>query len=388
MKIRIFIFSVFVLTLTAPGPWVGSQSAEANRGTLELGVTGKQGELQPACSANSVSELPPELLHLIFEHLGNLSFHSIRNVSKNFADVGLRQIERRLAVEKINSLIGRYAIIPSGSYMMGPPEPGPEQAAEVSDDNELIKPVVIEKSFRMSETRVTQGQYEALLPKQWKAHQGLIKRWAEKKGEFSNRFGNKFNPRNFLGKDLPILRLTRQESNLYIEKLRERLRSLWAVAYPRGDSRHNELVLPRKPTEAEWEYATTKTIEGPPELVDSGIEGGGIFQITARHQEYAHGASEDSIPPRGRLMEEGPFEETPEYLKMNSRGVRGMGGVMWDETSDLYITDVDHVENLTRVAVRGGSWCNSAQDCRSSSRAAIGADDRSSEVGLRLVSDL
>jgi formylglycine-generating enzyme required for sulfatase activity len=334
--------------------------------------------------ASPVTELPPELLNHIFEQLGNLSFHSTRNVCKGFAVAADFQIKQRLAKKEIESLIGNYVLLPPGSYIMGPPEPAPGQAGEPPFSNEFRKPITIENPFLMSETQVTQGQYEALLPKRWKAHQALIKQWAEKKGEFEHRVGEKFNPRNFIGHDLPMLLLTRDESSFYAEKLRERLRSLWGVAYPKGDPRHNQLVLPRLPTEAEWEYATTEQIEGDPETVEVNGE---QFQITARHQKYPNGNSEDSIPPRGRKWEEGPFEEVAQELKVNSRGIRGMGGTIWEQTSGPYASNVNHVGNPVRMAVRGGSWVGLSRHCRSSSRGWAEVTERMSDFGLRLVSD-
>jgi formylglycine-generating enzyme required for sulfatase activity len=133
---------------------------------------------------------------------------------------------------------------------------------------------------------------------------------------------------------------------------------------------------------------TTEQIEGNPETVEVNGE---QFQITARHQKYPNGNSEDSIPQRGRKCEESPFEETAEELKANSRGIKGMRGAMWDETSDPYATDVNHSKSAANpgtMTARGGNWASIPLFCRSSSRLWIEAAVRCVDVGMRLVSSV
>jgi formylglycine-generating enzyme required for sulfatase activity len=116
--------------------------------------------------------------------------------------------------------------------------------------------------------------------------------------------------------------------------------------------------------------------------------------ITAAHQKYANGNEDNCIPPRNREWKEGPYEEGPGVqaeLQTNARGIQGMSGALWDETSDSYTRDVNHPEAAVdpgTMAVRGGGWGSNALYCRSSSRRWVEAVVRSNGVGLRLVSPL
>jgi hypothetical protein len=92
--------------------------------------------------------------------------------------------------------------------------------------------------------RVTQGQYKALVGLDaWKQQEERIKSWT----------GQSFDPRNFIGENLPIIVLTRDEVNSYLSTLRAELMALWQIAYPTQHYPNKKLILPRKPTEAEWE---------------------------------------------------------------------------------------------------------------------------------------
>jgi len=121
-----------------------------------------------------------------------------------------------------NKLGMRFVPIPSGSFLMG--SPGSEKGRQW---NEKRHKVVISKSFYMTETEVTQGQWKKLVG---------------------------FNPSSFskLGKNYPVDTVSWNECMEFIRVLNE-----W-----------EKTKKYRLPTEAEWEYAcragsTSAFAEGP-----------------------------------------------------------------------------------------------------------------------------
>ena len=120
-----------------------------------------------------------------------------------------------------NKLGMRFVLIPAGSFLMGSPESEPGR-----NWNETRHRVTISRSFYMSETEVTQGQWEQLVSP---------------------------NPSSFsLGKNYPVDNVSWNEARQFIAFLNK-----WE-----GTRKY------RLPTEAEWEYAcragtTTAYASGP-----------------------------------------------------------------------------------------------------------------------------
>jgi formylglycine-generating enzyme required for sulfatase activity len=346
-----------------------------------------------AVSGQSFSQaIADDIIDVTGRFLSHSDFRSYSLASPEMNLLLKEPLNRRKAQKRIEDLMGIYVSLPVGIYVMGPPEAGTNSSREPDPwHNEETKVVRIEKSFHIAQSRVTQGQYEAVMgAEKWNEHKALIKRWTRKKGEFSNVGEGVYDDENFIGKRIGMILLTASERMDFIAALNTEISSLWEIAYPRSEeqegSEYKKRIKFRLPTEAEREYATTLSTGQDTQVVV--MKNQEEVVITARHQRYPSGDSEDCLVPR-REWRHGPYAEDAPELTVNSRGLKGLNGNLWEVTSDTYceITHPD-LNDSSSVAIRGGGWQDSPDRCRSASRDSNIFEHRQANVGLRLVYDI
>jgi formylglycine-generating enzyme required for sulfatase activity len=127
-----------------------------------------------------------------------------------------------------------FCFVPSGSFMMGNPDPDPAFSGSVGNQVE----VKLTRHFWLAKTEVTQAQWEAVM-------------------------GG--NPSNHKGTNLPVENVSWEDAQAFIAKLNQKkiLPQGWKFALP---------------TEAQWEYASRAGEDGP--------ESGGSLDDVGWHGQY------------------------------------------------------------------------------------------------------
>ena len=256
----------------------------------------------------------------------------------------------------------RLRWVPPGSFLMGSPEDEPGRLEREGPRHR----VVIPRGFWMSQTPVTQQQYEAVT------------------GENPSRFKG-------AGPEAPVEQVDWDDAQLYCMRLGSAVTGLpegWAFQLP---------------SEAQWEYACragtdTALYTGPitllgqnnaPELEDiawyggnSGVEYEGGYDSSG-WPEKSHDHNQAGTQPVG-------------LKKENALGLHDMLGNVWEWCEDDWHGDYKNapadgrawVDGLPRGAirvVRGGSWFGVARRCRCACRIRIGPGGRVDSLGFRLV---
>jgi formylglycine-generating enzyme required for sulfatase activity len=223
---------------------------------------------------------------------------------------------------------------PPGKFQMGSP-----QNEENRQENESQHMVAFSKGFWMLETEVTQGM------------------WGSVMGS---------NPSNFKGAKRPVDSVSWNDCQEYIKKLND--------AITRNDStiaRSDSKGIPEGfkfslPTESQWEYACR------------------AGTTTAYHFGDTLSREQANVGGGGQTKDVGSYPA-------NAWGLRDMHGNVWEWCLDWYgdypsgaVTDpTGAVEGSNRV-IRGGCWCNDAEDCRSADRSYYDSSFRCYYMGLRL----
>jgi formylglycine-generating enzyme required for sulfatase activity len=222
-----------------------------------------------------------------------------------------------------NSIGMKFAWIPPGSFMMGSTkeemEKQPFDILAVRFDETQHK-VTLTKGFYMGVYAVTQDQWQAVM-------------------------GN--NPSYFKGEKNPVERVSWNDCQEFIKKLREKDRDKKAY---------------RLPTEAEWEYACRAGAKTPFHFGET------ISTDQANYDgNFTYGKGRKGIG-RGKTTPVGSFPA-------NAWGIYDMHGNVWQWCHD-WLGDYprkDVVDPLgpdagvTRV-MRGGSYAVKPEDCRSAKR--------------------
>lgn len=241
-----------------------------------------------------------------------------------------------------------YAMIPAGSFMMG------DTSGFASTQEQPIHKVSISRPFLIGRTEVTQAQYSAVMLR---------------------------NPSRFAGEDHPVENVSWSDAVNYCNALSvlEKLTPCYSDTgiYTVCDWNANGYRLP---TEAEWEYACragTRTDFYTGQLVhparyppDPSLDFAGSYG----------GNSGGTTRPVGRA-------------KKNAFGLYDMHGNLaewcWDSHSFQYYavspdTDPRGPDADSYRVLRGGSWYQTAIECRSSYRSATQYYRRGQIYGFRV----
>jgi formylglycine-generating enzyme required for sulfatase activity len=244
------------------------------------------------------------------------------------------QLEQAKQLEQTRNSIGmEFALIPSGSFMMG----CSESDTECEDDEKPQHKVSITKSFYMGKYEVTQGQWKRVM---------------------------RNNPSSFqnCGDNCPVESVSWNDTQQFIKKLCE-LEKMNPCKY-------------RLPTEAEWEYAAR-----------------GSTELTNRATIYYWGNQMDGSYA---WYSDNSDLKTHEVgtKKPNAWGLYDMIGNVWEWNEDWF--DSEYYKNSPNNdpkggnsgeyrVLRGGSWLNSAKGCRLSSRSYFNPANGILDYGFRLV---
>ena len=220
-----------------------------------------------------------------------------------------------------------------GSFGMGSPE------NEIGRSNdEKLHQVILTKGYWLGMSEVTQGQYKTVT------------------GE---------NPSGTQGMELPVEKVTWFEAISFCTKINE-LEKI-AGRLPEG----YEYSLP---TEAQWEYAcragTSTPLNSGKELSPNNMDEVGWYQGNSYLQTH-------------------PVETK----QKNFWGFYDMHGNAWEWCRDWYsstyyedavMVDPKGPETGARRVLRGGSWSESMEDCRSAVRYYFNPNERANYAGFRL----
>jgi len=250
-----------------------------------------------------------------------------------------------------NSLGMTFVYIEPGTFMMGSPSDEPGRW-----DRETQHQVMLTKGYYLQTTEVTQGQWKAVM--------------ANNPSYLSN-----------CGDDCPVEQVSWVDAQDFIQKLNQ-----------------NSSDAYRLPTEAEWEYAaragsTTALYSGPIEILgdrnapaldpiawyggNSCVSYSGGWDCSGLSQTQ-YNCSRCGTHPVAQKQ-------------ANAWGLYDMSGNVWEWCDDWYgsyptnsVTDPMGPSSGSYRVLRGGSWRNYAQDCRSAYRGSNSPGYRGCGIGLRL----
>ena len=267
--------------------------------------------------------------------------------------VTLRDSEAQEYIEDLgNGLNLRMVAIRGGTFLMGQTEAEKiqllkeygEQNYQTYLDEELPRHEVTIPDFFMGIFTVTQAQYQALM------------------GE---------NPSTFRGEDRPVESVSWDESVAFCDRLSTQTGRNY-----------------RLPTEAEWEYACRAGTTTPFAFGD---------MITPELANYDWKSSYNGSPTRSS----DPRETQPVgSYPANAWGLYDMHGNVWEWCLDHWHSNyADKPEELKQDGstawlssdesknrlLRGGSWYDNAEGCRSACRFRLAPDARFNNLGFRVV---
>ncbi len=225
------------------------------------------------------------------------------------------------AADYSNSIGMKFIEIPAGQFEIG----GCNKVFYEDCGNEAGYMVTIDKAFYLSQTEVTQAQWEAVMSS---------------------------NPAHFKGSKRPVEEVRWDDAQAFIRRLNQK----------EGGNKY------RLPTEAEWEYAARA---GTRTAYSFGDEVSQLGQY-AWYSENA-GSETHSVAQK----------------KPNPWGLYDMHGNVWEWTcsawSSTYNGEEQQCNNRAEFrSLRGGSWNAGASNLRSAYRNDITPVNRSYSLGLRL----
>ena len=228
-----------------------------------------------------------------------------------------------------NSLGMTFNLIPSGTFVMGSPT---DELGRATDETQYT--VTLSEPYYIQTTEVTQGQWEAVMG---------------------------YNPSSFAncGQNCPVEHISWEDATAFISALNAMGEGSYTL-----------------PTEAQWEYAARGGS-------NKAFANGDISNITtdSNLDVIAWYSSNSNSTPH-----------TIAQKQANAWGLFDMHGNVWEWCYDWYGTyPTGNVEDPVGPSsgsyrvVRGGSWKNDAQYCRSAERPTNSPGNSSSIIGLRLI---
>ena len=227
-----------------------------------------------------------------------------------------------------NSIGMEFVMVESGEFIMG----SPEEELYSDKDERPMRQVTVSNDFYIGVYEVTQAE--------WKAVMGT-------------------EPSEFKGTDLPVDKVSWSDANKFLDKL----------------NKMEENSEYRLPTEAEWEYAARA---GTNTAYTFGSEEADLFQYAWFTEN-----SEDKTHPVG-------------MKEANAWGLYDVHGNIAEWVMDEYHSNYQKAPSDSRVweggvdrrVVRGGSWDNAAENCRSGHRDDMGEGSRKNYIGFRVVKEV
>jgi formylglycine-generating enzyme required for sulfatase activity len=232
--------------------------------------------------------------------------------------------------------------IPGGKFLMGSPMREPRR-----QEDERPQHSVTVAAFFMSKFTVTQSQWR------------VVASFPRVKIDLNP------DPSTFEDANLPVEYVSWYDAIEFCERLSKKTRRQY-----------------RLPSEAEWEYAARAETTTPFHFGET---------ITSDLANYSGNFSYASGPKgtfRGQTTEVGSFSA-------NAFGLYDMHGNVWEWCEDTWHENyngapidgtawVDKNDRQSRL-LRGGSWRNEPRQCRSANRYKSSPDDKSDEIGFRVV---
>jgi formylglycine-generating enzyme required for sulfatase activity len=251
-----------------------------------------------------------------------------------------------------NGIQLEMVMIPSGSFMMGSPE-----TEEGSTDDERPQHQVTIKAFCLGKYQVTQAQ--------WKA----VAAFPQVNKEL------KLDPSRFKGDNRPVEQVSWEDAVEFCDRL----------------SRHTKRQY-RLPSEAEWEYACRAGTTTPFHFGETITTNLANYQGTD-NEEYKWSGSYGS-GPKGVYREE--TTAVGSFGVANNFGLYDMHGNVWEWCQDDWHSDYEGAptdgsawlsseESSDRKLLRGGSWLNDPDHCRSAYRFYNSLDHYNISIGFRVV---
>jgi formylglycine-generating enzyme required for sulfatase activity/tRNA A-37 threonylcarbamoyl transferase component Bud32 len=250
-----------------------------------------------------------------------------------------------------NNITLEMVEIPGGAFMMGSPE-----AELARNDDESPQHAVSVPSFYMGKYEVTQAQ--------WKAVAAMPQVERELKPE----------PFNFKGEELPVEQVTWYDAVEFCKRLSKATGKEY-----------------RLPSEAEWEYAcragTTTPFHFGETITTELVNYRGTdweYEGEVYPGNYAKG-------PKGEYR----VKTTPVgSFPANAFGLYDLHGNVWEWCGDRYQESYTgaprdgsawETENSSLYVLRGGSWYNFPEDCRSANRTWNAPDYDDYVIGFRCI---
>lgn len=232
--------------------------------------------------------------------------------------------------------------VEGGTFMMGA---APNQEAEAYDDEKPHHRVTL-STYYIGQTEVTQALWQAVMGKS-------LTQIANENGWKTYGVGNNY----------PMYYVSWDDVQIFLRKLNALTGRTFCL-----------------PTEAQWEFAA---------------RGGN----KSKGYKYAGSNNLGTVAWYGQWNEEtydngnrGEHTHSVATKQPNELGLYDMSGNVWERCQDWYgnytqvsVTNPKGPSSGSRRVRRGGSWFNVAQVCRSSFRDDDFPDNRSGNVGLRLV---
>jgi formylglycine-generating enzyme required for sulfatase activity len=248
--------------------------------------------------------------------------------TKPDAKVEVQQNHREMVVHLGHNVTMRLMLLPAGQFKMG----SPDAEEGRGEDEGPVRLVTLSKPFYIAVTEVTQDQYEAVMSD---------------------------NPSTFEGGANPVEEVSWEKAVAFCEKLS----SISGKTF-------------RLPTEAEWEYACR----------------------AGTRTAYCRGDRQEDLMKVGWFCFDATVVKTTRpaaSLQANPWGLYDMHGNIWEWCSDWYAEDYYAARNNqldpigpttgTERILRGGSWSDDPEDCRSAYRESQPPDYADDDIGFRIV---
>ncbi len=265
---------------------------------------------------------------------------------ENIVDIAVEQLEldskspferHQIGDSWLEPVTGmEFTWVPSGTFRMGP---GKWDTDGKTD--EFPAHTISIDGFWMGKCLVTQADWKKVM---------------------ASTFWKKVSPYNYnpswfkMGKQYPVEQISWNEAREFTQKL---------ISFNK-DKYHFRL-----PTEAEWEYAA---------------------RSCGKHQKYAGGKNLDALA--WYSANSGMTTHPVGTKRPNKLGLYDMSGNIYEWCLDAYSESAykKHKKNnpviigeVAKRVIRGGSWCNSPHEMRSTYRASVNQDFKGNYLGFRVV---